>query len=403
MATVVWPDAAASRCTYVERMTGEPIQPVRHRVLIAGGGIAGLEAMIALRSLAAERVDVLLLAPTEEFVVRALSVEAPFARPSPRRYALEDACRDHGAEFARDAIAAVRPETRRVVTEGGEELGFDSLLVAVGATPVPAFERARTFRGMQDAETLHGLVQDLEGGYVRSVCFVVPPGTTWPLPLYELALMAAERADSMGMDVALSIVTPESAPLAIFGRSASDAVERELARRGIALTLDAYVSEVRSGCVLAKPGSVEIRAQSVVALPLLNGPRVDGLPVDNEGFIRVDEHGHVRGIDGIYAAGDGTTLSIKQGGLAAQQAGAAARSIARRAGADVPELPFRPQLRAKLLTGSRATYLRQALAGGAGDDASEASSEPLWWPPAKVAAPFLAPYLERVGREASRS
>ena len=91
-------------------------------------------------------------------------------------------------------------------------------------------------------------------------------------------------------------------------------------------------------------------------------------------------------------------MPIKQGGIAAQQADAAIRSIAARAGADVSPRPFRPVLRAELLTGSRSTYLRQAVTGGAGEQASEASDAALWWPPTKVAAPYLAPYLDRVDR-----
>jgi sulfide:quinone oxidoreductase len=38
------------------------------RVLIAGGGAAGLETMMALRALAGERVDLTLVAPDDEFV-----------------------------------------------------------------------------------------------------------------------------------------------------------------------------------------------------------------------------------------------------------------------------------------------------------------------------------------------
>ena len=60
-----------------------------------------------------------------------------------------------------------------------------------------------------------------------------------------------------------------------------------------------------------------------------------------------------------------------------------------------------PVLRAELLTGSRSTFLRQAVAGGAGEQASSASDTALWWPPTKVAAPYLAPYLERLDRGAS--
>ena len=72
-------------------------------------------------------------------------------------------------------------------------------------------------------ETLHGLIQDVEGGYVESVAFVAPGRMAWPLPLYELALMTAGRAYDMEVDLSTTMITPEDAPLAIFGAAASNA------------------------------------------------------------------------------------------------------------------------------------------------------------------------------------
>jgi hypothetical protein len=119
------------------------------------------------------------------------------------------------------------------------------------------------------------------------------------------------------------------------------------------------------------------------------------VPADAEGFLPTDQHGAVRGVEAVYAAGDGTDFPVKQGGLAAQQADAAAHAIAQRAGVDVEPAPFKPVLRGRLLTGGGSRFLRQLLTGGEGET-SRASAQALWWPPTKVAAPYLAPYLERL-------
>jgi sulfide:quinone oxidoreductase len=66
--------------------------------------------------------------------------------------------------------------------------------------------------------------------------------------------------------------------------------------------------------------------------------------------------------------------------------------IAERAGAPVTPTPFDPVLRGVLLTGSQPEYLRAELGGGH-MYASVATDAPLWWPPAKIAARYLAPYL----------
>ena len=370
--------------------------PPPHRVVIAGGGVAGLEALIALRSLAGDRVEVTLLAPHDEFIVRALSVEDPFAHPAPQRYPIGSICSDHGARFARDPVSVVHRETSSITTQSGEELTYDSLLIAVGAHPVPAFPHTTTFRGMQDSEAMHGVIQDVEAGFLTRLAFVVPTGVSWPLPIYELALMTAERAYALDLDVAITIVTPESEPLGVFGRAASAVVDAALQSAGITVVTSAHVADVRDGMVSGPSGDTLVQAQRVVALPRLEAPRMRGLPHDRDGFLPVDPSGQVTGVSGVFAAGDGTTFPIKQGGIAAQQAGAAARSIAVRAGAAVAPRPFRPVLHAKLLTGTHATFLREAIAGGEGAASSVASDHALWWPPSKIAAPYLAPYLQRL-------
>jgi sulfide:quinone oxidoreductase len=373
-------------------------QPLPHRVLIAGGGVAGLEALIALHSLARDHVQITLMAPDDTFSVRALSVQNPFAWPAPRRYSLPQICVDHDAAFVHDAVHDVHIGTGTVVTRAGDELPYDSLMIAVGAYPHVAFESAITFRGLQDAEAMHGLIQDIEGGYAKRIAFVVPPGVSWPLPAYELALMTAERAASLDLDVALTIVTPEDEPLGIFGANASTNLARVLEEAGISVITGTHVRDVDHGKVLSVSGDVIVDAQRVVTLPRLRTPRVLGLPHDVDGFLTVDDHGQVRGVPGVYAAGDGTSFPIKQGGIAAQQAAAVARAIAHRSGGSVDPVPFRPILRAKLLTGSQAKFLREAIAGGAGASASMASNDTLWWPPSKLAAPYLAPYLDQQDR-----
>jgi hypothetical protein len=106
----------------------------------------------------------------------------------------------------------------------------------------------------------------------------------------------------------------------------------------------------------------------------------------------VDLHGRVEGQDDVYAAGDATTSPIKQGGIATQQADAAAEAIAARAGAPVDPKPFRPVLRGLLLTGSTPRYMRAEVSGGRGEDWA-VSEQALWWPPSKIAGRWLAPYL----------
>jgi CBS domain-containing protein len=168
-------------------------------------------------------------------------------------------------------------------------------------------------------------------------------------------------------------------------------VRQLLEERGIALHTGSCPVELVDGELRLVPEGT-ITADRVVALPRLRGPRIDGLPQTVEGFLPVDAHGQVHGLADVFAAGDITNFPVKQGGIAAQQADAAAEMIAANAGADLTPQPFRPVLRGLLLTGRQPRYLRHEITGGGGD-VSEASPEPLWWPPAKIVGRYLAPFL----------
>lgn len=365
----------------------------RTNVIVAGGGVAALEAMLALRDIAGDRVSMTLVAPEEHFRYKPLSVGEPFALGVALSLPLATVARDVGAELRQDALAAVDPEAHTAQLAGGDTIPYDALLVAVGATRSPALQHVGTFRGQEDGQGVHGLIQDIEGGYSRRIVFIVPAGVAWPLPIYELALMAAQRVYEMSLtDVELTIVTPEERPLGIFGPDASDDVERLLSAAGIAIETSARAEVPASGTVVLHPQGKVLEADRILALPVAVPIPIEGLPRDRDGFIPVDAHGCARGADDVYAAGDGTWFPVKQGGLACQQADAAAESIAAQAGADIEPTRFKPVLRGKLMTGSQPLFMRADISGTAGDQA-KTSAHTLWWPPGKVAGAYLAPYL----------
>jgi sulfide:quinone oxidoreductase len=368
--------------------TGQPF-----RVVIVGGGVAGLEAALALRELAGDRVSLQIVAPNAEFTYRPMTVREPFAYSSAHRYPLAEIAGDVGAELITDEFSWVEPDQRTAHTEQGAELPYDALVLGLGARPRPPFSHAVTIDDRHMDELLHGIIQDVEGGYVHSLAFVVPARMGWPLPIYELALMTAQRADDMSVSVTITVVTPEDAPLAIFGGTASAAVGELLADAGIATITSAYAQVAEAGRVSIHPGDRSLEAERVIALPELFGPAVRGLPVAEHGFIPVDAHCQVRGAERVYAAGDATDFAVKQGGIAAQQADAAAQSIAALAGADVIPRPFHPEIRGILLTGRQPRYLTARITGGQGFS-SQITDQPTWTPPTKIVAAYLAPYLE---------
>jgi sulfide:quinone oxidoreductase len=363
--------------------------PDRPRVVIAGGGVTGLEALLGLRRLAGDRLDVTLVAPEPDFVYKPLLVEEPFALGPAEHHELAPLAKELGASFVQRALAVVRPDDHAVGLDDGSELGYETLVVCVGGRFRAAFEGAITFPAPEPFrvdELLAGGAKD--GG--RGIAFVVPPGVSWPLPIYELALMTERRARETGVEIECAVITPEASPLVLFGPIASGAVAELLRVRGIQVETGARVHPSNGGFVIT-PGDRPLEANMIVALPLLDGPRVAGLPGDEGGFIPIDDHARVAGVEDVYAAGDGTNFPIKQGGLGTQQADAAAEQIAARAGAEVDPQPFHPVLRGKLITGDESLHLRHDVTGGGGEGA--ASADYLWWPPHKISGRYLASWL----------
>lgn len=367
----------------------------RFRVVIVGGGVAAIEGLLRLRRLAGDAVDIAIVAPNEEFAFRALSVKEPFAKGRARRYGLRRIADDQGAELIADSLGWVDPVEQVVHTEASGELAFDALLLAVGGRMSPAFDHVKTFADADADALFGGVVQDVEEGYSKSIAFLAPDGPMWLLPLYELALMTAERVKSAGFDDAeLTLVTPEPWPLAGFGPAASDAVGNLLEEAGITVYSSALAHVPAKQQLLIQPQGAELSPDRMIAMPRITGPAIRGIPGGGaHGFIPITGHCTVPGTKGrVFAAGDATAFPIKHGGLSAQQADTAAAAIAVLAGADTKVEPFHAVIRGMLLTGRQPLYMSAQVVGGQGFE-SEVSYEPLWSPPEKVVAEELGPYL----------
>ncbi len=359
------------------------------RVVVAGAGVAGLEALVALRSLAGDAIELELVAPDEAFTFRALEVFEPFGVGHPRRYPIADLTAELGVARRRDAIVRVDARAHQVALAAGGRLAYDALVLAVGARPYPAFEHGVSLAESQ--AVLSELLDDVLAGLVDDVGVVAPRGAGWTLPAYEVALMtAAYGATRRGDPPRVTLVTAEDEPLEAFGDPAARMVRDELEIAGVELIAAARPA-VPTGTVVELGAGRRAAFDRVVHLPLPSGPPVLGVTCDGQGFVEVDEHLRVREAPDVLAAGDGTRGAIKQGGLAAQQADAVARALASAAVSGVRPEPYRPVLRGVLRTRRGPRYLRAEPPGGLG--VCDVSEHPLWWPPSKVASRWLTPWL----------
>lgn len=366
------------------------------RILIVGGGFAAVEAALALRALASDRVRLAMLAPDPVFHYRPAATTEPFDATPSRRYDLGEIARDLGAEYHQSRLEAVAPRKHYVRTAAGARLRYDALVLASGARAVTGVSGAITFRDQRDIRQIKRLLGELESGAVTRIAFALPAGVVWPLPLYELALRTAGHAGERGLAVETTVVTPEQEPLALFGEEASELIHGLLENSGVRFVGGGVAKGVQRDGSLTLADGGTIRADRVVALPELRGRRFTGVPTSQSGFVPVDGSGRVEGLEDVYAAGDVTTFPIKQGGVAAQQADVVAQTIAAGLGVRVRQVRTPRVLQARLLGGERPLFLRtefdwRGQATGArlvrADDERAARA-------AKVLGRYLVPYLE---------
>jgi sulfide:quinone oxidoreductase len=349
---------------------------MKNSVVIAGGGVAALEAALALDRIAGDRVEVKICSPRRDFVYRPYAVGVPYGVSEVTTLDLSRLAAAAGAAHRADSIASVDREARLAVTHDGETIPYDNLIVCPGAKllwPVPG---AITFWGIADEGDVAKVMASIRGGGVGKVAFTMPAAEGWALPLYELALLARAELDRAGEDAELVIVTPEDAPLQVFGRGVAEGMAALLAERRIEVVAGTHPVRYVDGFLETVPHG-RLGFDAVISLPKLEGRRIRGVPHDVEGFVRIDEHCKLLGSEHIYAAGDVTNFPVKQGGLATQQADVAAEAIAAGLGIGVEPDEFDPILRAVLWTGEEPRYLQGWPAGGHGES-STFTETPLW-------------------------
>ena len=362
------------------------------RVAVCGGGVAAIEAVLALREMLTIRPHIDLIAPNGEFTYAPMAVAEPFGLARTKLFALSAIAEDLGAELHVGSLERVDVRANRLVLSGGGRLPYDFAIVAVGARRRPWLPGARSFGGADDVAGYSELLDRLERGTVSRVAYVAPLGIGWTLPVYELVLLTSSRLAERGVPgVELTVVTPEADPLAAFGAAASRMLRGQLADRGIRLRVGVTAQRLSPGSLALSSGEA-LEIDEVIAWPRMEGRRVKGLPADPDGFLPVDDHCLITGLQNVYAAGDGTAFPIKQGGIASQQADVAAESVAARLGAPLSPSVFEPTLRGMLLTGVAPIYLRAAASAAASEEGQLAGNA-LWWPPTKIAGRYLGPYL----------
>src|SRR5690349_8365780 len=97
-------------------------------VLIAGGGVAALETLLALHTLAGHRVKITLLSPADRFLYRPVTVAEAFECGEAPEYELDQIVADHGGVLRNGRLIAVNADKREAITTHGDRIPYDALV-----------------------------------------------------------------------------------------------------------------------------------------------------------------------------------------------------------------------------------------------------------------------------------
>ena len=291
-------------------------------VVIAGGGVAALEATLALRDLARDLVEVTLVSPTDRFTFAPASVGVPFGKSVVRQFDLFRIANDLGARLVVGAVAAVEPDRKRVILADGRPLAYRALLIASGGAAREAIPGALTFRGPADVDSVRTCWARSGTGASTGCCSRCRPAWAGHCRCTNSACSRAAIWSSTTTFTTTPTATGDvlrpqigwsrrKRPRSKRWRRASATVVALLDELGVMFHPGQTPVRFHDGRLVTLPGG-SLMADRVLAMPRLKGTQITGITVDSEGFIRTDRSGRVDNLIDVYAAGDATAFPIER-------------------------------------------------------------------------------------------
>lgn len=325
------------------------------RIVVVGGGFAGLESAFALRRRLHGRARITLVADETIFTFKPNGIHVPFgADPMEPALLLPEALRRRDIELVAGRVQALDAERRQLRTID-EVIPYDFAIVATGARTRPReirglAERAITIGPPSEMLRLRYALRELlvPAPLMRAtqVVFVVAPGNQWSGPVYELALMLDTwlRQRQVRRRIELHVVTAESRYAAALGPHMHTVIAGEFARRHIHGYPGATVTEVSGSKVRLVEGSAVPFDVLVAAAPHAAAMALPELPSDARGFLRVESATRqVLDHPDIFAVGDAADFPLKQAYLALLQAHAGVEALVARLRGVAPAFAFEPR------------------------------------------------------------
>ena len=314
------------------------------KVLVLGGGFAGVEAAIYLRK---HDLDVTLVSDRDFFYIYPTSIWIPTGDATMEDVSvpLDKLAFAHGFKVIVDPVTALDPKAKRVTLASGRRLeGHDYIVVAMGQEKIvhEGMEHTLSICGKPEEATalyerLDALVQ--KGSGKLAFGFGGNPKDSSAVrggPAFEVLFNVHDYLKKKGLrdKFELTFFAPMEKPGQKMGEKALVMMDKMFGMTDIRKKVGSKITRFVEDGVLFEDGT---KLESDLTMFISAGTghsilKASGLPLSDAGFVVTNEYNEVEGFEGIYAIGDSASLMgpewrAKQGHVAEVMARNTAHNI----------------------------------------------------------------------------
>ena len=303
------------------------------KVLVLGGGFAGVEAAIYLRK---EGLEVTLLSDRDYFYIYPTSIWIPTGEETRESVSvpLDQLAFKHGFQVIIDTVTSLDPKEKIVTLQSGRILeAYDYIVVALGQDKIqhPGMEHTLSICGKpEEAVALHERLQVLveKGSGKIAMGFGGNPKDHSAVrggPAFEVLFNVHNYLKKKGIreQFELTFFAPMEKPGIKMGHHAVVMMDKMFEMMNIHKKVGSQITHFDEDGISFADGT-KIESDLTMFIAAGRGHSIvaaSGLPLSEAGFVVTNNYNEVEGFEGIYVIGDSAALmgpdwKAKQGHVA---------------------------------------------------------------------------------------
>jgi len=290
------------------------------RVLVLGGGFAGVEAAIYLRK---QEIEVTLVSDRDYFYIYPTSIWIPTGEVTREDVSvpLDKLAMKHGFQLIVDPVTALDAKAKVTTLQSGRTLSdFDYVVVALGQDKIQHKGMEHTLSICGKPEEATALYEKLDALILKdhgkiAMGFGGNPKDTSAVrggPAFEVLFNVDTYLKKKGVrdNFELTFFAPMEKPGQKMGEKALVMMDKMFKMNNIKKQVGVKISQFLEDGIEFEDGT-KIESDLTMFISAGTGHSImadSGLPLSDAGFVVTNEYNEIEGFEGIYAIGDSASL-----------------------------------------------------------------------------------------------